>query len=327
MRKRKLGNTGIEVSPIAVGCWAFAGGKLWGDQDEAESAGAVHAALDAGLQFFDTAEGYGDGHSEEVLGRALLGRREQAVIATKVSPGHLAKAEVIAACERSLRRLQTDYIDLYQVHWPNREVPLSETLEALTLLEQQGKIRAAGVCNFGAVDLGEALQHRALASNQIIYSLLWRAVEYEVQPLCEQEGVGLLCYSPLAQGLLGGKYTAIDQFPEERMRTKHFASSRAAAPHHEPGLEAETFAAVRAIAQLCEEIGQPMNKVALAWLLHQPGVASVLGGVRNREQALSNAAAASLELSPDFLRRLDAITAEVKQGLGPDLDFTGYRVR
>ena len=139
MQYRALGKrSDIQVSPIALGCWPFAGGNVWGDQDDAESIAAVHAALEEGINFFDTAEGYG--RSEEVLGRGLKGRRHQAVLATKVSAGNLAADDVISACERSLRTLQTDYIDLYQIHWPNWDVPLAETASALQTLQTDGKI-------------------------------------------------------------------------------------------------------------------------------------------------------------------------------------------
>ena len=142
---RKLGRTDIEVSVIALGCWPFAGGLVWGDQDDDLSVATVHAALDAGINFFDTAEGYGDGYSEAVLGRSLIGRREEAVIATKIAPPHLGCDEVEKRCDRSLKKLRTDYIDYYQIHWPNWEIPIKETLAALERLLQKGKVRAIGV--------------------------------------------------------------------------------------------------------------------------------------------------------------------------------------
>ena len=165
MQYRALGKRGdIQVSPIALGCWPFAGGNVWGEQDDTESIAAVHAALDEGINFIDTAEGYG--RSEEVLGRGLKGRRHEAVVATKVSEGNLRADDVITACERSLRTLQTDYIDLYQIHWPNWEVPLAETVGALDSLQTDGKIRAYGVlqlCRTGSVrnDCAEQLRNRS----------------------------------------------------------------------------------------------------------------------------------------------------------------------
>lgn len=328
MEYRKLGQTEMEVSTIAVGCWQFAGGQVWGEQDDRDSINAVRAALDVGINFFDTAEGYGKGYSEEVLGKALGSDRDKVIVATKVSPGHLSRTDLIEACERSLRRLQTDYIDLYQIHWPNRDVPVEETVAALNTLLEQGKIRAIGVSNFGFRDLNDILDIQpSVASNQLIYSLLWRAVEYEIQNLCEEKNVGILCYSPLAQGLLSGKYNTIAQFPVERMRTKHFSHKRPQAPHREPGCEEETFEAIRKIQQICDDIGEPMPKVALAWLLQQKAVTSVLAGVRNVQHVESNAAAATLKLSESTVRALNEATNEVKEALGNDLDFVQYRIR
>ena len=179
MQYRKLGKTDISVSAIAMGCWALAGDATWGPQDMAESVATVHAALDAGVNLFDTAEGYGGGDSESALGQALLGRRHEAVIATKVSRANLSADEVRRACENSLQRLRTDYVDLYQIHWPSRTVPLPETMEALERLREQGKVRAIGVCNFGLQDLSDLLAIGWPETNQLPYSLLWRAIEYE----------------------------------------------------------------------------------------------------------------------------------------------------
>src|SRR3954470_8653850 len=142
MQYQMLGQSGLKVSAYALGCWPFAGGSFWGEQDDAISIATVHAALDAGINFFDTAEAYESGTSERVLGQALVGRRDKAIIATKVAPNHLNADAVVAACEQSLRYLQTDYIDLYLIHWPNWKVPLTETVGALEKLKEQGKIRA-----------------------------------------------------------------------------------------------------------------------------------------------------------------------------------------
>ena len=204
MRYRELGRTGKQVSVIAMGCWSFSGGATWGDQEDRDSIAAVHAALDAGINFFDTAEGYGRGKSEEVLGEALVGRRDEAVLATKVSRNNLAPEQVPLSCEASLRRLRTDHIDLYQIHWPSREVPFEETAEALQKLVEQGKIGAIGVSNFGVIDLPQFVDVCRVESNQLPYSLIWRAIEFGIVDACQAAGAGILCYSPLAQGLLTG---------------------------------------------------------------------------------------------------------------------------
>jgi aryl-alcohol dehydrogenase-like predicted oxidoreductase len=304
-----------------MGCWALAGGTTWGSQEEQESIATVHAALDAGVNFFDTAEAYEAGATEVVLGKALAGRRDEAIIATKVSRGQLSAQEVQQACEDSLQRLQTDYIDLYQIHWPRRTVPLAETVAALERLRDQGKVRAIGVCNFGVQDLSEFLELGWIESDQLPYSLLWRAIEYEIQQACVDKGVGILCYSPLSQGLLAGKYASPNDMPEGRARTRLFSTERPQARHGEPGAEAEAFAALKEIHAVCEEIDQPMVNVALAWLLQQPGVTSVIAGARKPEQIQQTAKVVELALSPETVARLSAATEEVKRAIGPNADM------
>ena len=322
MQYRKLGGSGIEVSTIAMGCWAIVGDATWGPQDETDALAAIRAALDTGITLFDTAEGYGDGASEALLGRGLGADRDRAVIASKVSSGHLRPEQVIEACERSLKNLGTDRVDLYQIHWPSREVPLADTLGALETLRAQGKIRAVGVSNFGTKDLDDlSRQDTPIAANQLAYSLLSRAIEFEIQPRCVERGISILPYSPLAQGLLTGKFRTADEVPVGRARTRHFSGEREGARHGEPGCEAETFAAIAAIQEIAEELGRPMAEVSLAWLLHQPGVTSVLAGARDPRQVAENAAAAELRLSEPILARLGAATEPVKQALGPNADL------
>jgi len=321
MKYRRLGKTDIKVSPVAMGCWAIAGDHTWGPQDEADSIATIHAALDAGVNFFDTAEGYGNGYSEEVVGKALRDRREEAIIATKVSASHLSQDEIVKACGRSLKRLQSDYIDLYQIHWPSRTIPLDETMYALERLREQGKIRAIGVCNFAAQDLTDLLAVGHVETDQLPYSLLWRAIEYGIQPKCVEKRIGILCYSPLLQGLLTGKFATPDDVPESRGRTRHFSKKRPETRHGENGREEETFAAIAAIRRICKEIGKPMTEVALAWLLYQPAVTAVLAGARRPEQIYQNVRAAELALTPGVVNELAEATTELKElfGTNPDM--------
>lgn len=329
MEYRRLGQTDMHVSVMALGCWPFAGGAVWGDQDDAVSVATVHAALAAGINFFDTAEGYENGHSERVLGQGLQGRRHEAIIATKVSPSHLAKADVIKACEQSLVNLQTDYLDLYQIHWPNWQVPLSETVEALHQLKQQGKVRAIGVSNFGVQDLGEMVTLSECTTDQLPYSLLWRVIEQEIQPLCLQKQVGLICYSPLMQGLLTGRYATVEDVPAGLARIRLYAGSRPMAQHGEPGCEAEVFMALQKIRHIADELGQPMATVALAWVKQQPGVTSFLVGARKPEELQWNLPVLELTLSADVVAALNHATAPVKAQLGnnPDMWMSTSRMR
>ena len=319
MKYRTLGTTDMQVSAIALGAWTFGGGRTWGDVNEADSIATIHAALDAGINFIDTAEGYDD--SEEICGKALSARRKDVIIATKVGPRSLSKDAMQAACEKSLRRLQTDYIDLYQIHWPSRAIPLSETWEALERLRDEGKIRAIGVSNFGVGDLADLRAVGRAETNQLPYNLLWRAIEYDIAPVCHKDGTGILCYSSLAQGLLTGKFASADDVPSGRARTKHFSKNRPDTRHSEAGCEEEVFAAIAKLRELSQRLNAPMADVALAWLLHQPGVTSVIAGARTPEQLTQNVAAADLALSADILAELDAITAGIKEQLGRDPDM------
>ena len=323
MQLRQLGNSSLMVSPIAVGFWGIVGGDYWGAQDERDTIDAVHAALDAGINFFDTAEGYGDGYSEDMLGRALGSRRDQAIIATKVSQTNLAPADIRAACERSLKRLNTDVIDLYQVHWPNRNIPFEDSMATLLELQAAGKIRVIGVSNFGKLDMPDMLRYGRYDANQLPYSLLWRTLEFDIQPQCVANNIGILPYSPLNQALLVDRYRSADEMPYHRTRTRHFRPDRRDSRHGTPGYEDETFAALDGIREVCADIGEQMVHVALAWLLHKPAVASVLAGARNPEQVESNAYAGSLALSDETMARLDAATDELKTKLGPDPDMWG----
>ena len=321
MQYRQLGKSDLQVSPMGVGFWGIVGGDYWGPQEESDTINTVHTALDAGINFFDTAEGYGGGYSEEMLGRALKDRRDEAIIATKVSQSNLAPDDIRSACERSLKRLQTDYIDLYQVHWPNRNMPYEDTMGTLIDLQEEGKIRVIGVSNFGKQDMPDMLEHGRYESNQLPYSLLWRAIEFDIQPQCVENNIAILPYSPLNQALLTGKYKNADELPPSRTRTRHFSGDRKDSRHGFPGFEKEVFETLDAIQQICDDINESMVHVALAWLLHKPGVTSVLAGARNPQQIESNLYAGSLELSAETMERLDAVTDDLKQKFGSDPDM------
>ncbi|MCE5219375.1 aldo/keto reductase [bacterium] len=329
MQYRKLGNSDLEVSAVGMGCWAIVGDSTWGPQDEADTHQAIRAALESGVNFFDTAEAYGDGFSEQILGEFFKGMRDQVILASKALPTHHTPASLRKSCEDSLRRLQTDYLDLYQLHWPCREVTFTETWDTLLALQREGKIRELGVSNFGPQDLTELMASGTPVSNQLCYNLLFRAVEYEIQPLCVEHGIGIICYSPLMQGLLTGKFTHADQVPEGRARTRHFAATRPQSRHTEEGAEEETFAAIAKISAVCSELGEPMADVALAWLLAQPAVTTVISGMRNADQARQNACAADLSLDPQILARLSDATRPVKDKLGANADMwdTESRIR
>ncbi len=322
MRYAKLGDTDIEVSRMALGCWPFAGGRVWGPQDDDDSIAAVHASLDSGVNFFDTAEGYSDdSNSEEVLGRALEGRRGEAIIATKIGNAYLHPSKVVEHCEASLQRLQTDYIDLYQIHWPNHDVPVEDTMSELLKLQGSGKVRALGVCNFGVRDLTDILECGAIVTNQLPYNLIWRALEFAIKPTCVANNVGIICYSPLQQGLLTGRYATPDEVPPGLSRTRHFNKDREQAIHGEEGCEEETFAAIASVLEIADEIGEHPAKISLAWLLAQEGVTSLLVGARNADEVALNTPTFDYDLPSDVADALSEATEELKQILGESADF------
>lgn len=321
MKYTKLGNSELTVSAVTLGCMTFTGDANWGPQDEKDSIDTIRAALDAGITSFDTAEGYANGLTEEILAKALGKDREKVVIMSKVSGNHLAKADLIAACENSLKRMKTDYIDLYQIHWPNYDIPVSETMEALEILKEQGKIREIGVSNHGVGNLDEVLACGKVVSNQLAYNMLTRGIEYSIVPKCMENGIGILTYSSLAQGLLTGKYMTPDSFPIDRARFKIFDNvKRTKARHGLSGCEDEAFGAIAKIKAICDEIGENMADVALAWSLAQPGITSVIAGARTIEQAKTNAKGGNLELSADIISELTKITEPVKAYIGDDAD-------
>ena len=330
MRYTELGSSGIEVSRVAMGLQNLSGGSVWGDHSEEKALETIDAAFDAGITFFDLAEGYGDGRAEELLGTALENRdRSDAVVATKVSPGNLEAEDLKAACERSLDRLNTDFIDVYYIHWPNRDVPFEETLTAMQELKDDGKVEVLACSNFGRRDLEETLDHGRVEANQLPYNLLWRAIEFEIRDVCAENDVGITTYSSIAQGLLTGKFESPDEVPDGRARTRHFSGDRPNTSHGEAGAEELTFKTIDRIREICADADVEMVNAALAWNLAQPGIDSVVAGAKNPEQVRANARAADVDLSQDVIDRLTDATEELKRTLGPNPDMwlPGSRIR
>ncbi|SHM93752.1 Predicted oxidoreductase [Cyclobacterium lianum] len=322
MDKYVLPGSSLEVSRLIFGCWAVVGGFNWGPQDKRDSLAALKEAYDQGITTFDTAEAYGAGASENLLAEALGKERNQIQIASKVGPADFLPQDLIRACERGLKNLKTDFIDLYQLHWPNPDIPLEETLGALQLLKQQGKIRAYGVSNFGVKSLETCkAAGAAISSNQMAYNLLFRAIEYQILPRCVQNGVPVLCYSPIMQGLLTGKFTSENEVPDDRARTRHFTKERSQSRHEDEGCEALTFDTIAQIKAFAAELNIPMGNLSLAWLLKQKGVAAVIVGGRNAAQVKNNMGTLDVEMNTDMVDRLKKITEPLKEKLGPNADL------
>ena len=310
MPLRTLGHTDIAISPVIMGTWQ-AGRDMWTDIDDAATTRAIQAAIDNGINTIDTAPVYGKGHSERVVAKAVGRRRSQVVIATKVFANELAHDQVMAACDRSLKNLGSDYIDLYQIHWPSgafgsQVVPIEETMGALNRLKDQGKIRAIGVSNFSRDQLQEAMAYGAIESLQPPYSLFWRHVEKDAMPLCTAQGLSVLAYSPMAQGLLTGKFGPDHQFK----RGDHRRANRL---FQEPVFTKaqEALAALRPIA---DRHGITLGQLALAWVTAQPGTCAI-AGARNERQVLENARAAAVSLSSEDLTEMDRISRTVTDEL------------
>ncbi len=313
MERRELGTSGIEISPIIMGTWQ-AGKAMWAGIDDRETTGAIRAAFDAGISTFDTAEMYGKGHSERILGNALAPVRDRIVLATKVAPDHLRYDQVIKACEGSLKNLGTETIDLYQIHWPagsfkSEAVPIEETMAALNDLKEQGKIRAIGVSNFSRVQLEEASRHGVIVSLQPPYSLFWRHVEQDAMSYCRQKNITVLAYSPMAQGLLTGKFGKGHKFAkgDHRVRNKLFS------PEHAKRVQR----ALDELRPIAERRGITLGQLALAWVIAQPGTCAI-AGARNAEQVLENARAAEVRLTPSELAEMDSIGRRVTDKLDGD---------
>ncbi len=310
MQYRPLGRSKIEISAILFGGWQ-SGKDQWTGVSDEETITAHKEAFDSGITTFDTAEAYGNGHSEQILSRALADKRDQIVIATKVFANHLKRDEVFEACERSLKNLGTDRIDLYQIHWPSGSfgspvVPIEETMGALTELKQQGKIRAIGVSNFNRAQLEEAAQYGRIDSLQPPYSLFWRQVEDDAGPFCLQNKISILAYSPLAQGLLTGKFKRGHTFEkgDNRAGNKLF--------------QGETFDralnALDRLRPLADKYGVTLGQLALAWLIAQPQTNAIVGA-RNAEQAVQNAGAGDVDIDDEDLEAIDEIGRTVTDRL------------
>ncbi|MGD1823594.1 MAG: aldo/keto reductase [Pleomorphochaeta sp.] len=323
----KLGKTDLQTSKIVYGCMGGAG--AFGEQKEKDSIEALQTAYDLGINFFDTAEGYGDGYSEQLLNKALKNHRKDIVILSKALPVNVGKENLIAACERSLKNLGTDYIDIYLLHWPNRDVRLEESIEALNILKKAGKIKNFGVSNYGEQDLTDITKiSDSICVNEVAYNLFFRAIEYGTLPTSINNNIPVLCYSSLMQGLLAGKYKNIIDFPDNRARTRMFDSrTRLQCRHGENGCEDELQIALDGIWNVVKETPYSMEELSVGWLKKQIGVGGIIVGTRNKEQSLGLKKLIDVDLDKDLVNKLTEITNNLKIALGSNIDMWDFRTR
>jgi aryl-alcohol dehydrogenase-like predicted oxidoreductase len=294
METRQLGKDGPQVPVICLGAWPLGGGM--GEIPDRQAIETIRASIDAGGTFIDTAEGYRT--SESVLGEALRGRRDQVFLATKLTGSHSAE-HMASAIENSLRSLGTDYVDLYQLHGPQPQRPIEETMAGLLKLRDEGKIRYIGVSNFSAEQHAEALKYGPVHSSQPRYNMFWRGPENELLPTCLERGVGVIVYSPLAKGMLTGKYRPGHVFDsdDERTEKREFED--------EPFRRA--FPIVEKLVEWASDHGRDGAQLAIAWTLAHPAVTSSIVGAKTADQALHNIGAADWRLSGGELAEIDDI--------------------
>lgn len=314
MQRRRLGNTDVQPTVIALGCWAM-GGTQWGGTDDDESIRTIHKALDLGITFFDTAEGYGAGRSEKVLGEGLRGHRQDVYISTKVSPGRFAPEAIREALHGSLERLQTDYVDVYLLHWPSFDQPIAETMSTMEALRREGKIRAIGVSNYTVAVMEKALQYGTIDALQPPYNMIWRFIEAEVLPFCRQHDIGITTYSSLAQGILTDTLTLDTEFEEGDIRPKSVL--------FQPENYGRCLDMVAGLRPVASRLGVTMAQLALRWVMAQPGVTTSLVGARTPAEIEENVGAVGWEMPTGAMAEVQGLSDELFEGFEfyPDMWF------
>lgn len=323
MQTRKLGYTDVRLTTIGLGTWAMGGGNWqwgWGPQEDADSVVGIQRGLDLGVNWIDTAAAYGQGHSEEVVGRAIEGRRDQIFLATKCGLvweegkpevfGRLKAESVRREAEASLRRLNTDYIDLYQIHWPNPDEDIEEAWGAIADLIKEGKVRYAGASNFSVEQLKRVQPIHPVASLQPPYSMLERGVEEGLLDYCALHNIGVIVYSPMQTGLLTGKYTRemVESLPDNDWRKEH-------SPHFQEPALSVNLDLVEKLKAIAEDHGKTVAQLAIAWTLRCPEVTAAIVGVRRPSHIEETIAAGDWNLSPDIISEIDRLLADRERAL------------
>jgi aryl-alcohol dehydrogenase-like predicted oxidoreductase len=311
METRRLGNSDLDITAIGIGAWAIGGAGYafgWGAQDDSQSIEAIRKALDAGMNWIDTAAVYGLGHSEEVVARALDGLTQKPYVFTKCERNWDANGEIVKSlkrdsirteCENSLKRLNVDVIDLYQIHWPEPDEDIEEGWTALAELQQEGKVRYIGVSNFSVEQMSRAQKIAPITSLQPPYSIIRRGIEDEILPYVLENNIGVIVYSPMASGLLTGKMTRerAASFPADDWRSRN-------PQFQEPNLSTNLAIAAK-LGEVAGRHGRTAGEAAIAWTLHHPAVTAAIVGVRNSDQIQGVAGALSFRLTDSEVAELE----------------------
>jgi aryl-alcohol dehydrogenase-like predicted oxidoreductase len=325
-----LGKSNVKVTRLTFGAWAI-GGWMWGGADKKDALKAIHKSLDLGVTTIDTAPVYGFGLSEEIVGEAIKGVRKDVQILTKYGMiwdkkigkfyfnstdnegkpvsiyRYAGKESVINECEKSLKRLRTDYIDLLQIHWSDPATPIKETMEAMEILLKAGKIRAAGVCNYNLEDMKTAADFISLASNQVPYSMLRRDIEKDIVPWCINNNVSILPYSPLQRGILTGKFKKGHQF--------NAGDTRQDTPYYKDSNIKKTNDFLEKLKPLAHDRNATLSQLVLRWTMQMPGITTVLAGARNPAQIEENAGALNIRFTEEEMKLINSYLDEVKLDL------------
>lgn len=327
METKKIGQSDLEVTVLAFGAWAI-GGWMWGGTDSKEAIKAIETAVDHGMTTIDTASVYGFGLSEELVGKAIKGKRDKVQILTKFGMSwdgkhgefffeskdnsgkpvkiyrHSSKEKVLRDCDDSLRRLKTDYIDLFQIHWADATTPVSETMEALEILIKNGKIKAGGVCNYSVDLMKDAVSTFNLTSNQVPYSMVNRNIEKDTIPFCIENNIGILAYSPLQRGLLTGKMKAGYKFND--------GDTRPSSPFYKEPNFTNILGFLDKIKPIADGRGVTLSQLVLNWTIQQPGITCALAGARNPAQVLENIGATDFSLTKEEIKKINNFITELQ---------------
>ena len=315
MQTRRLGNSDLELTRIGIGTWAIGGGDWkfgWGQQDESEAIAAVVRGVELGVNWIDTAAVYGDGRSEELVGKALKRMSNRPIVATKFGrviqadgsiSAIITRESVIAECEASLRRLDVDAIDLYQMHWPEPDEDIEEAWETMIRLKEQGKVRNIGVSNHSAPQMARLQTMHPIASLQPPYSMFVRGIERETLPYCGENKIGIVCYSPMCKGLLTGRFTA------ERAASLDDSDHRSRDPKFQPPLLEVNLNCVERLRPIAERNERSLAQLAIAWTLRYAEVTSAIVGARHPQQIEGTAPAAEWDIAADDVSEIESILA------------------